>query len=105
SQSSTLKVEDFFMMAICYILYSSSLDKFYIGHTTEPIEERLRKHLSNHKGFTGKAKDWEVVYKEFFITKGEAYARERQFKSWKSAEKLRAFIKKHSSADSEHPDL
>ncbi|MBS1782441.1 MAG: GIY-YIG nuclease family protein, partial [Bacteroidetes bacterium] len=53
-------------MAICYILYAESLDRFYIGHTTETIEVRLRKHLSNHKGFTAKAKDWIVVFQENF---------------------------------------
>ena len=27
-------------------------DQYYIGHTGEKIEERIRKHLSNHCGFT-----------------------------------------------------
>jgi putative endonuclease len=39
-----------------YILHSTQLDKFYIGHTTENLQERLRKHLSTHSGFTSKAK-------------------------------------------------
>ncbi|MGE8553535.1 MAG: GIY-YIG nuclease family protein [Chryseobacterium jejuense] len=41
----------------CYILYSESLEKYYIGHSCDDLQERLRKHLSNHKGFTSKAKD------------------------------------------------
>lgn len=45
-----------------YILYSASLNKFYIGFTESSVEERLRKHLSNHSGFTGKAKDWTIAY-------------------------------------------
>ncbi|MCB9297915.1 MAG: GIY-YIG nuclease family protein [Lewinellaceae bacterium] len=44
----------------------------------------LRRHLSNHKGFTGKAKDWEVVYTESFVSKEEAYGREREIKGKKS---------------------
>jgi putative endonuclease len=40
-----------------YILYSKELNQYYIGHTSESLEERLRKHLSNHTGFTAKAKD------------------------------------------------
>ncbi|WP_228376810.1 GIY-YIG nuclease family protein [Chryseobacterium formosense] len=44
-------------MCYCYILYSKSLDKYYIGHSCEDLQERLRKHLSNHTGFTDKAKD------------------------------------------------
>ncbi|MCB9019399.1 MAG: GIY-YIG nuclease family protein [Chitinophagales bacterium] len=39
-----------------YILYSKDLDRYYIGHTCDQIEERLRKHLSNHKGFTAMTK-------------------------------------------------
>ncbi|MBL7870279.1 MAG: GIY-YIG nuclease family protein, partial [Cyclobacteriaceae bacterium] len=52
------------MNALFYILFSSTAGKFYIGHTTEPIEERLRKHNSNHKGFTGKFQDWKIVFIE-----------------------------------------
>ena len=47
-----------------YILYSSSLDRYYIGHTGEDVEERLRKHLTHHKGYTSKAQDWQIVYTE-----------------------------------------
>ncbi len=60
-------------MCIVYILHSQSLDKFYIGHTCEDINERLRKHLSDHKGFTSKAKDWKVVFLEQYDTKSLAY--------------------------------
>ena len=75
-----------------YILYSTILDRFYIGHTGETLEERLRKHLSNHAGFTSKAKDWVVVHSEIYETKAEAYKRERQIKSWKSKKKIREMI-------------
>ncbi|MBF6645656.1 GIY-YIG nuclease family protein [Chryseobacterium indologenes] len=30
-------------MCCCYILYSESLDKYYIGHSCEDLQERLRK--------------------------------------------------------------
>ena len=72
-------------MGCCfYILFSQSADKYYIGHTCENLLERLRKHNSNHKGFTGRSADWEVVYTEDYIDKTLAYAREREVKSWKS---------------------
>ncbi len=67
-----------------YILYSSFADRCYIGHTSELIEERLRKHNSNYKGFTGKLGDWKIFYTERVATKTEAYQRELQIKSWKS---------------------
>ena len=38
-----------------YILYSKLLNRYYIG-STENIESRLRKHNTNHKGFTGRAR-------------------------------------------------
>jgi putative endonuclease len=38
----------------------------------------------NHKGFTGTAKDWEIVYYEEFDDKREAQKREKEIKSRKS---------------------
>ena len=74
-----------------YILFPTELDKFYIGHTCN-LEERLRKHNTNHKGFTGKANDWEIVYSKGFDTKSEAYAREREVKNWKSRKRIENLI-------------
>ena len=87
------------MQYLVYILYSSIGDQFYIGHTGELMEERLRKHNASHKGFTGKYHDWQIVYTETYSTKDEAYARERQLKKWKSRKRIEQLI-----AGSEHPD-
>ena len=67
-------------MFYTYILRSELLAKYYIGHTSDNLNERLRKHLSNHSGFTSKAKDWEIIYSENFLTKAEAYNRELEIK-------------------------
>ena len=67
-----------------YILYSETIDKYYVGYTSMTLEERLKKHNTNHKGFTGRATDWQCVYFELFTSKSEAYAREREIKSKKS---------------------
>ena len=85
-------------MWVMYILYSMQRDRYYVGYTGDDLCERLRKHNSNHSGFTGTAPDWKIVYTESFNTKTEAYARERQIKSWKS----RKLIEKLTG--SEHPD-
>ncbi|UCS93933.1 GIY-YIG nuclease family protein [Echinicola marina] len=53
-------------MAFVYIIFSHSANKFYIRHTESTIEERVKKHNSNHKGFTGKFNDWKIVYQEQF---------------------------------------
>ncbi|MFZ6024448.1 MAG: GIY-YIG nuclease family protein [Bacteroidota bacterium] len=50
-------------MNYVYILYSRQLDRYYIGSTSD-IQSRLTKHLSEHSGFTGKAKDWIIVWTE-----------------------------------------
>ncbi|PKA84241.1 putative endonuclease [Ulvibacter sp. MAR_2010_11] len=85
------------MIYFVYILYSKSLDRFYVGHTMDNPTERLRRHLSNHKGFTARVKDWEIVYTENCKNKGEAYLRERTIKAWKSKRMILQLIKNNSS--------
>ena len=75
-----------------YILYSASLDLYYIGSCANP-EDRLRKHLANHKGFTEKAKDWIICYSKSFPDKTEALKRENQLKSWKNRGKIQELIR------------
>jgi len=52
------------------------------------IEERLRRHLSSHKGFTARTKDWEVIYFESYKIKKDAILREQEIKKWKSKLKI-----------------
>lgn len=63
-----------------YILFSIKLNRFYVGYTSLTIEERLNYHLSNHKGFTAKAKDWEVVWTKIINSKSEALTLEKKIK-------------------------
>ena len=76
-----------------YILRSETLQKYYLGHTGDSLKERLRKHNSNHKGFTGRSDDWTLVYLEAFESKSLAYRRELEVKSWKSRVRVEALIK------------
>ncbi|REJ83990.1 MAG: GIY-YIG nuclease family protein [Bacteroidetes bacterium] len=90
-------------MYLVYILYSISADLYYIGVTGQNIEDRIRKHLSNHKGFTGRHKDWKLVYSESFSSKKLAYAREKELKGWKSKSRLEKLLTRNSSENaSEH---
>ncbi|PKP25550.1 MAG: excinuclease ABC subunit C [Bacteroidetes bacterium HGW-Bacteroidetes-2] len=75
-----------------YILFSKNLDTYYLGHTGETLEERLRKHNSNHKGFTAKAKDWKIAYFETFPSKSQAYQREVEVKKIKSRKYIETLI-------------
>ena len=54
------------------------MEKFYIVSTGLLPEERLKRHLGNHKGFTSKTKDREIVNVESFDSISEARQREIQ---------------------------
>ena len=79
------------MAHFVYIVHSTSRNRFYIGASSQP-EERLKKHNNRHKGFTASAADWKIVHREEFENKTEALAREKEIKSWKSAERIRQLI-------------
>lgn len=75
-------------MCFVYILYSKFLNRFYVGHCCEDLDERLRKHLTNHGGFTSRANDWIILHHEIFEDKSSAYKRELEIKCWKSRKKI-----------------
>ncbi|CAN5589023.1 hypothetical protein BH11BAC2_BH11BAC2_23840 [soil metagenome] len=75
-----------------YILFSDQLNNYYVGHTGDDLTERLRRHNSDHAGFTGPADDWKIVYTEPFSLKKEATDRERQVKKWKSRKLIEKLI-------------
>ncbi|MBX7227856.1 MAG: GIY-YIG nuclease family protein, partial [Chitinophagales bacterium] len=72
------------MEYVVYILRSTKTNKYYVGYTGDDLEERIRKHNTNHKGYTGKAQDWHLVYKEIYADKSSAIRRERYIKGQKS---------------------
>ena len=71
-------------MFYTYILFSPTKNRYYIGSTGDFLEERIRKHNSNHKGFTGGIGDWQLKHSETYSTSKEAKMRENQIKKWKS---------------------
>jgi putative endonuclease len=83
-------------MYTVYILYSSKLDKYYVGSSAD-INGRLRRHNSHSKGFTSAGRPWTLLYTEEFTEKQEAEAREKQLKRWKNRERLEGLIKKVQS--------
>ena len=83
-------------MCVCYILYSKTLDRFYVGYTCDDLLSRVTRHNQYHKGYTGKTNDWVVVYHEEFGEKKDAMAREKQIKSWKSRKAIVEFIQTYN---------
>jgi putative endonuclease len=73
------------------------MNRYYIGVSSD-VESRLRRHLSNHSGYTGKAKDWELVYEEKYATESEALSREKQLKKWKSSIRIKELIIRNQDA-------
>ncbi|MGK0386364.1 MAG: putative endonuclease [Patiriisocius sp.] len=57
------------MKVYAYILFSEILNTYYVGYTADTLEERLRKHNTNHKGFTGRTNEWKYAYLEAFNSK------------------------------------
>ena len=80
-------------MHYAYILFSKSKNKYYIGSTSN-LEERLNRHNSNHKGFTGGIGDWKIIYSEKFENYNLALKREKQIKKWKSRVMIEKLINK-----------
>jgi len=74
----------FVFMYTLYILYSATPDRYYVGYTGSSAEERLKKHLSHHRGFSARATDWRIVFKQVFAEKKQATDREKEIKKWKN---------------------
>ncbi|MBK8843962.1 MAG: hypothetical protein IPO33_14580 [Saprospiraceae bacterium] len=53
---------------------------------------KTQKHLTNHDGFTSKAKDWKIVHYEVYDNIQLAHARELQIKKWKSKKAITRII-------------
>jgi len=74
------------MNAYCYILFSPSLDKFYIGFTHEAIDVRIEKHNNGfYSGaFTAVVNDWKLFFYIECESINQALNIERHIKKMKS---------------------
>jgi putative endonuclease len=68
------------------------------------MDGRLRRHNNNHKGFTGKADDWKIMYTEYYSEKKLALNREREIKSWKSRTRIERLLNSGGSETTPTPD-
>ena len=80
------------MLFSVYILFSKTKDNYYVGFTSIEIKERIKKHNTMHKGFTGGFCDWELKYIESFSAKGDAMQREKHIKKKKSRKYIESLI-------------
>ena len=82
------------MTSVVYILHSTSLNKYYVGRAYS-LDARLAKHLTNHSGYTGNAKDWIIVFSVECATKSEAVQLEKKIKK-RGAQRYLDDLKKKS---------
>ncbi len=78
-------------MYYTYIIYSKSLNKYYVG-SCQNVQERLNDHLNSRSAYTKTVKDWELKYFETFTSRSEAYRREMQIKKMKSRKYIEKLI-------------
>ena len=70
-------------MYTLYILFSVSLNRYYIGYTND-IHRRLTEHNRKKGKFTDIGIPWKLVYSEIYHCKKDAMMREKFIKSRKS---------------------
>ena len=74
------------MISSVYILYSPSLNSYYIGFTTTSVLERLHKHNDKYYNskYSSKTSDWEIYLSFECISEKQARAIESHIKKMKS---------------------
>ena len=70
-------------MFTVYILYSKSIDRYYVGYTND-IQRRLSEHNRPKHKYTDAGIPWILVYSEVFDSKKDAMLREKFIKAQKS---------------------
>ena len=80
-------------MVLVYALYSPKFNRIYIGQTSN-LDQRLSDHKKGYSKATSFTNDWEVIYSEEYLTRSEAFKRERQLKTAKGRSYLWEIIKK-----------
>ena len=78
-------------MYTVYILQSLKRVRYYVGHC-EDLPVRLKRHNSGKVRSTKYDCPWKVVRTQEYATKQEAYARERQIKSYKGGEAFKRLL-------------
>ena len=80
------------MKYFTYIIYSKSIDRYYIGYTHD-LTLRLSRHNSGSSRSTKSGIPWILVYYEEFETKSKAIKRENYIKKMKSKEFIEKLIR------------
>ena len=74
-----------------YILYSVSLDSYYIGQTND-VSKRLERHNAGYVKSTKRGRPWELLYVKNFESRSESMAYETYLKRMKSKVYIKELI-------------
>lgn len=81
------------MNFIVYILYSASINKYYVGYT-DNIERRLNEHNTGQTRYTSNTgSPWMLVYTEKYDSRTLAMKRAKEIKSKKSRKYIESLIR------------
>jgi putative endonuclease len=78
-------------MYYVYILKSEIKQRFYIGYTNN-LKKRLLYHNGGKVRSTKAYRPWKIIYTEQFDDRHNAFAREKQIKSYKGGEAFKKLI-------------
>ena len=70
-------------MAVVYILYSETRDRFYVGSTTD-LNRRMGEHQAGHTPSTKSGRPWRVAFLSDEMDFAEARKIEAKIKRYKS---------------------
>jgi putative endonuclease len=75
-----------------YILYSATLDRFYVGHAQDPEVRLVRDHNGGRNRSTKAGIPWKHCWVQWFPTRAQAMSMERSIKARKSRAYIEALI-------------
>lgn len=82
-------------MFYVYILYSTKLNKNYIGSTSD-LRSRIKRHNNKKSKFSSTGVPWKLIYYEAFLNKSDAL-REEKFLTGKGRERINYLFKEANS--------
>ena len=91
-------------MAHVYILYSQTIDTYYVGSTGN-LEDRMIRHNAGRSIYTKTGIPWTLVYAKEYATKAEACREEYRIKAEKSRKYIEQLVQRYMQSRQEHLQL
>jgi putative endonuclease len=84
------------MTCAVYIIYSPTLDRYYVGHAQDPQVRLERDHNGGRNRSTKAGIPWVHCWVQWFPNRAEAMAMERMIKARKSRKFIETLIEEAS---------